>query len=124
MDKDRDRRLAEVARIASAYRSRNRVPREVAHRAVGAWSRSGAPSPPGAANYFGIKKASAPREVLHRHDAGGRGGQARIEQKLQFADYDSLEASCHDYAWLITRGAPYAVCVGEHYQRNRANFLR
>ena len=39
----------------------------------------------------------------------------RVEQKLQFADYDSLEASCHDYAWLITRGAPYAVAWA-HYQ--------
>ena len=30
-----------------------------------------------------------------------------IVQDLQFADYDSLEDSCRDYAWLITNGAPY-----------------
>lgn len=27
--------------------------------------------------------------------------------KLEFGDYDSLEDSCRDYAWLITNGAPY-----------------
>ena len=30
-----------------------------------------------------------------------------VVQNLQFADYDSLEDSCRDYAWLITNGAPY-----------------
>ena len=31
----------------------------------------------------------------------------RVEQEARFADYDSLEDSCRDYAWLITHGAPY-----------------
>ena len=34
-------------------------------------------------------------------------GGKSIVQDLQFADYDSLEDSCRDYAWLITNGAPY-----------------
>ncbi len=31
-------------------------------------------------------------------------GRIRFELDDQFADYNSLEASCTDYAWLITRG--------------------
>ena len=30
-----------------------------------------------------------------------------VVENLEFADYDSLEDSCRDYAWLITHGAPY-----------------
>jgi flagellum-specific peptidoglycan hydrolase FlgJ len=30
-----------------------------------------------------------------------------VIENLEFADYDSLENSCRDYAWLITQGAPY-----------------
>ena len=27
--------------------------------------------------------------------------------RLEFADYDSIEDSCRDYAWLISHGDPY-----------------
>ena len=37
---------------------------------------------------------------------------------MQFADYDSLDDSCHDYAWLITHGAPYRA-AWERYQNDR-----
>ena len=56
--------------------------------------------------YFGIKKAErhtkcctvTTREVIN--------GKSVIEN-LEFTDYDCLEDSCRDYAWLITHGAPY-----------------
>ena len=40
-----------------------------------------------------------------------------VSENLQFADYDSLEDSCRDYAWLITNGAPYHV-AWERYQND------
>ena len=33
--------------------------------------------------------------------------RVRVELDDQFADYDSLESSCADYAWLIAHGEPY-----------------
>jgi len=70
--------------------------------------------PVGHANYFGIKKADrhakcctvTTREVIN--------GKAVVEN-LEFADYDSLEDSCRDYAWLITHGSPYHA-AWERYQ--------
>ena len=64
--------------------------------------------------HFGIKKAGRhtryctvpTREVIN--------GKSVIEE-LEFADYDSLEESCRDYAWLITHGAPYRV-AWQQYQ--------
>lgn len=62
--------------------------------------------PVGKANYFGIKRSTRhgqgctveTREVIDGKDV------ARV---CEFADYDSLDDSCRDYAWLITHGAPY-----------------
>jgi flagellum-specific peptidoglycan hydrolase FlgJ len=34
-------------------------------------------------------------------------GRHRVEIDFEFADYDSLEASCQDYVWLTTHGEPY-----------------
>lgn len=34
-------------------------------------------------------------------------GRVRVDLDDEFADYDSLEASCADYGWLITQGKPY-----------------
>ena len=116
MDKDRDRRVAEVARIAVRIEAETECP---ARLLIAQWaieSEWGA-KPAGAANYFGIKKANRHEKcctvTTHEVVAG-----KRIEQKLQFADYDSMEASCRDYAWLITHGAPYAVAWA-NYQRAR-----
>jgi len=36
-----------------------------------------------------------------------RSHQWNVIENLEFADYDSLEDSCRDYAWLITHGSPY-----------------
>ena len=44
-------------------------------------------------------------------------GKSVIEN-IEFADYDSLEDSCRDYAWLVTNGAPYHE-AWEQYQRDR-----
>ena len=41
-----------------------------------------------------------------------------VLENLQFADYDSLEDSCRDYAWLITYGAPYHA-AWQQYQNSR-----
>ncbi len=78
--------------------------------------------PVGHANYFGIKKADrhtkcctvATREVVN--------GKTVIEN-LEFADYDSLEASCRDYAWLITHGAPYHAAWEEYQQGHELRVL-
>jgi flagellar protein FlgJ len=90
------------------------APLMVAQAAVeSAWGQR----PIGKANYFGIKRAARhtqwctvlTREVIH--------GQSVMEH-LEFADYDNLEAACADFAWLITRGAPYAA-AWQRYQQTR-----
>jgi len=43
-------------------------------------------------------------------------GRQRVEIDDEFADYDSLDASCQDYAWLITHGDPYCT-AWRQYQR-------
>jgi flagellum-specific peptidoglycan hydrolase FlgJ len=45
-------------------------------------------------------------------------GRQRVDIDDQFADYDSLDASCQDYAWLITEGDPYSQ-AWRQYQRDR-----
>lgn len=44
-------------------------------------------------------------------------GKSVIEN-LEFADYDSLDDSCEDYAWLITKGGPYHA-AWEQYRKDR-----
>ena len=71
----------------------------------GHWNRRGA-KPAGNNNFFGIKKSERHKfccTVATREVVDGKS----VVQNLQFADYDSLEDSCRDYAWLITNGAPY-----------------
>jgi flagellum-specific peptidoglycan hydrolase FlgJ len=98
-------RLNEVARIAVRLEQETGCPAQlmIAQWAIeSAWGAK----PVGHANYFGIKKADrhtkcctlTTREVIN--------GKSVVEN-LEFADYDSLEDSCRDYAWLITHGAPY-----------------
>ena len=102
---DREDRLKKVAPIAVALEVKTGCP---APMLVAQWaleSEWGA-KPAGNANYFGIKKDSRHEKcctVTTREVVNGKS----IVQNLQFADYDSLEDSCRDYAWLITNGAPY-----------------
>ena len=44
--------------------------------------------------------------------------RSRVELDDEFADYDSLEASCEDYAWLITHGEPYQK-AWQQFQRDK-----
>ena len=105
MDENLNRRLAEVARIAVHLEAETGVP---ARLLIAQWaieSKWGA-KPVGAANYFGMKRAArhakyctvTTREVIVDRDQNLR---------LEFADYDSLEDACRDYAWLISHGDPY-----------------
>ena len=114
---DRDQRLKEVAGIAAALEKQTGCP---ARLMVAQWaieSEWGA-KPVGKFNFFGIKRAArhtrwctvATHEVVNGKSVG---------QNLEFADYDSLQASCEDFAWLITRGAPYKH-AWQRYQEDKS----
>ena len=98
-------RLNEVARIAVRLEQETGCPAQlmIAQWAIeSAWGAK----PVGHANYFGIKKADRHTQcctVPTREVINGKS----VISNLEFADYDSLEASCRDYSWLITNGAPY-----------------
>src|ERR1035438_568037 len=98
-------RLNEVARIAVLLEQETGCPAQlmIAQWAIeSAWGAK----PVGHANYFGIKKAERHTKcctVTTREVVNGKS----VIENLQFADYDSLEKSCQDYAWLITNGGPY-----------------
>jgi flagellum-specific peptidoglycan hydrolase FlgJ len=115
MDSDRNQRLAEIARIAVRLEAETGCPAQLLIAQWAVESQWGA-EPAGLANYFGIKKASRHEKcctvTTHEVIVG-----KRVEQNLQFADYDSLDASCRDYAWLITHGAPYRA-AWERYQKH------
>jgi flagellar protein FlgJ len=113
--KDIDQRLQEVARIAVKLEAETGCPAKlmIAQWAIeSAWGAK----PVGYANYFGIKKADRHTKcctVTTREVINGKS----VVENLEFADYDSLEDSCRDYAWLITCGAPYHA-AWEQYQRD------
>ena len=98
-------RLNEVARIAVRLEQETGCPAQlmIAQWAIeSAWGAK----PVGHANYFGIKKADRHKKCCWVETREVIGGKSVIHN-LEFADYDSLEDSCHDYARLITQGAPY-----------------
>lgn len=105
MEQDRNERLREVARIAVKLETGTGLPAQllIAQWALESkWGRQ----PAGQANFFGIKKAGRHEKcctVTTREVVEGR----PVVVALEFADYDSLEDSCRDYAWLITQGEPY-----------------
>jgi flagellum-specific peptidoglycan hydrolase FlgJ len=113
--KDIDQRLQEVARIAVKLEAETGCPAQlmIAQWAIeSAWGTK----PVGHANYFGIKKADRQTKcctVTTREVINGKS----VVEKLEFADYDSLEDSCRDYAWLITHGSPYHT-AWERYQQD------
>lgn len=114
MEKSRNERLDEVARIAVRLEAETGCPAQMLIAQWALESQWGA-KPAGVANYFGIKKASRHEKcctVTTREVVNGKS----VTQDLQFADYDSLEASCRDYAWLITHGSPYRA-GWERYQQ-------
>lgn len=102
---DREQRLKEVAAIAVALEAQTGCPAQLLIAQWALESEWGA-KPAGNNNFFGIKKSDRHKlccTVATREVVDGKS----IVQNLQFADYDSLEDSCRDYAWLITCGAPY-----------------
>jgi len=116
MDENRNERLAEVAGIAARLEAETGCPAQLLIAQWALESKWGA-KPAGKANYFGIKKALRHQQcctVTTREVVAGKS----VVQKLQFADYDSLEESCRDYAWLITHGAPYRT-AWQRYQKDR-----
>lgn len=105
MDPSRDRRLAEVARIAVRLEAETGIP---ARMLIAQWaieSRWGA-QPAGKANYFGVKRAKRHAKCCTVTTCEVIDGK-EVVGALEFADYESLEDSCRDYAWLITQGSPY-----------------
>jgi flagellum-specific peptidoglycan hydrolase FlgJ len=109
-------RLNEVARIAVRLEQQTTCPAQLLIAQWAIESKWGE-KPVGHANYFGVKRAARHTQwctVATREVVNGKS----VVQDLEFADYDSLEDSCCDYAWLITNGAPYSA-AWERYQRDR-----
>lgn len=97
---DRDARLQEVARIAVALEAQTGCPAQLLIAQWALESKWGA-KPAGTFNYFGVKRAARHQKcctVTTREVINGKS----VVQNLEFADYNSLEDSCRDYAWLIT----------------------
>ena len=111
---DRDRRLNEVAVIATALEKQTGCP---ARLMIAQWaleSEWGA-KPVGHANYFGVKKAARHNKCCTVATHEFVNGKSIVENR-EFADYDSLADSCRDYAWLITNGAPYRAAWAQFQQ--------
>ena len=113
---DREQRLNEVAGIAVALEKQTGCP---ARLMIAQWaleSEWGA-KPVGHFNFFGIKKAERHNQccTVTTHEVVN--GKSIVEN-LEFAGYDSLADSCADYAWLITKGAPYQA-AWKQYQQGR-----
>ncbi len=107
-------RLNEVARIAVRLEQETGCPAQlmIAQWAIeSAWGTK----PVGHANYFGIKKADRHTKCCTVTTHEVINGKPVVEN-LEFADYDSLEDSCRDYAWLITCGAPYHTAWARYQQ--------
>jgi flagellar protein FlgJ len=105
MDENLNRRLAEVARIAVRLETETGVPARLLIAQWAVESRWGAKLV-GDFNCFGIKLAARHTKscsVMTREVVAGQERHLRLE----FADYDSLEDACRDYAWLISHGDPY-----------------
>jgi flagellum-specific peptidoglycan hydrolase FlgJ len=140
MDPERQKRLNEIACIAVRIEAECGVP---ALSTVAQWaveSRWGAE--PCGLNHFGIKRAKRHEKFIlkttrewytekqiaawdKRHPSRparktGKTDGPRFEVSLddEFADYGSLEESARDYAWLVSRGTPYAE-AWERYQKDR-----
>ena len=98
-------RLNEIARIAVALEAQTGCPAPMMIAQWAVESRWGS-KPVGHANYFGMKANSRDpksRIVVTKEIVDGK----PVEEKLAFADYDSLADSARDYAFLITEGEPY-----------------
>jgi flagellar protein FlgJ len=114
MNTNRNQRLAEVAKIAVRLEVETGIP---ARMLVSQWaieSRWGA-KPVGNFNAFGIKRAKRHTQFCAVETREVIDGM-EVKRVCEFADYDSLDAACRDYAWLVTHGAPYRA-AWRQYQR-------
>jgi flagellum-specific peptidoglycan hydrolase FlgJ len=112
----RGTRLNDVARIAVCLEQETGCPAQLLIAQWAIESKWGE-KPVGHANYFGVKRAARHTHwcaVETREVVNGKS----VVENLEFADYDSLEDSCRDYAQLITSGAPYRA-AWEQYQIDR-----
>jgi flagellum-specific peptidoglycan hydrolase FlgJ len=116
MEPQRKQRLDDIARIAVTLEAETGLPAQVLIAQWALESEWGA-KPAGHANYFGIKKAARHEKccTVTTHEVV-KGKSVVLD--LEFADYDSLDASCRDYAWLITNGQPYRE-AWQQYQRDK-----
>jgi flagellar protein FlgJ len=116
MSSNRNQRLAEVASVALRLEAETGVPARMLLAQWAIESRWGA-RPVGNFNVFGVKRAKRHTRfcaVETREVIDGK----EVRRVCEFADYDSLDAACRDYAWLITRGAPYRA-AWRQYQQTR-----
>jgi len=112
---DREVRLREVARIAVALEAQTGCPAQLLIAQWALESKWGV-KPAGDFNVFGIKAVARHEKrccVTTREVVAGKS----VVQDLEFADYDSIEDACRDYAWLITHGAPYRA-AWQRYQKD------
>ena len=105
MEPARQNRLTEVANIAVRLERTTLVPAQLMVAQWALESKWGA-KPAGQANYFGIKKAARHDKCCTVTTHEVINGVSK-QQDLEFADYNSLEDSCADYAWMIANAAPY-----------------
>jgi len=133
-------RLTEVAAIAVRIEAETECP---ARMLLAQWALESkwGEKKVGKANYFGIKRAmrhtkwctvtthevwtqvqvfewnarhqNNPARIVEQ-DGTGRSAKYTVVIDDDFADYDSLEESCRDYAWLITHGKPYHAAWREY----------
>lgn len=121
MEPQRKERLDAVARIAVKLEAETGLPAQVLIAQWALESQWGA-KPAGHANYFGIKNAARHRQCCSVTTHEVIRGKS-VELDLEFADYDSLEDSCRDYAWLITHGTPYAEAWKQYRTDKNVNNL-
>ena len=112
---DRHQRLQQIARIAVALEGQAGCPAQLLIAQWAVESQWGA-KPVGHANYFGVKAHPQAAQTCVETTHEIIRGEAVQCQQL-FADYGSLEDSCQDYVWLVTRGAPYRI-AWERYQND------
>ena len=120
-DIDRQARLAQVARIAVAMEAETGCPAPMLIAQWAVESRWGM-KPAGHANYFGVKKNSRDPKCCTEKTEEVVNGKP-VEEKLQFADYNSLVDSARDYALLITQGQPYNVAWEQYLKDHDLNAL-
>ncbi len=120
-DTERQARLVQVATIAVALETKTGCPAPMLIAQWAVESRWGA-EPVGKSNYFGIKANCRDPESCTSETTEVIDGK-RVEESLRFADFDSLEASCEDYAVLITTGAPYREAWASYLKTGDLNAL-